>query len=148
MAEVLDVRILGAELIRQRLERIRETVSKRAVPGALDRAAADLLERSANLAPILTSALIRSGRVRRSRSARRVSRIVSYGTAYAPIVHEQMEPAPGATLKPGPLTRAKPATTDGRPGGRFLERPFRRHADRYRRFVEEAVATSIRRRGR
>ncbi len=100
---------------------------------AMNAVAADLLERSANLAPILRGDLIRSGRVTRTGSKKGVvRRQVSYGTDHAIFTHE-------GSYQLGPVSRLKPTTADGPVGRKYLARPFNLHARRYDEFVLSAM---------
>jgi hypothetical protein len=100
----------------------------------MDLVAADLLERAANLAPILTGDLIKSGSVRGRTTARTISRTVGFGTDHAVFTHEGI-------YNLGPESRRKPSTEDGPVGRKYLVRPYRRHVARYQRFI----ATRLRR---
>ncbi len=100
---------------------------------ALNRVAADLLSRSAGVAPILTGDLIRSGRVTGDTSRLRVTRFVTYGTDHAVFAHEQITPFGPFGL--GPISSKKPSTSDGVVGGGFLLRPFNIHREKYAKSI-------------
>ncbi|MEE9244879.1 MAG: hypothetical protein V3U63_01650 [Gemmatimonadota bacterium] len=120
------------KLIQRRLERIIEQTGPAAVR-AMNLVAADLLERSANVAPILRGDLIRSGRITKTGSTKNlIRRQVSYGTDHAIFTHE-------GSYQLGPVSRLKPATQDGPVGRKYLARPFNIHAARYSAFVRGAA---------
>lgn len=132
----------ATRVIQRRIDKI-INASGPAAGRALNRVAADLLERSSNVAPILRGDLIRTGRITRVGSTQRIQkRQVSYGTDHAIFTHE-------GSYNLGPVSRLKPDTEDGPVGRKYLDRPFRRNAKRYRQFVidEMKVAATLRRRG-
>lgn len=141
-------KVLGVELIQKRMERFQRTMARSVVPRAMDEIAADLLERSVGLAPILTGDLIRSARIVRAGSRRSrgvIRRTVSFGTDHAVQAHENITPA--GPLGLGPVSQRKDAqarTADGPVGGHFLLRPFRAHVDRYQDFLRKAFAEGVR----
>jgi len=119
-----NARVLGADLVRERITSLSERC-KVGVRHGLNLVSADLLERSANLAPILTGELIRSGRVIARRPSKDVYKsTVAYGTDYAVYMHY-------GHYNLGPISRTKPPTEDGPVGRMFLARPFWRHRNRY-----------------
>jgi len=127
MAE-FRVELIGGDQVLRRLERYRKKVTTQTVPVTLNAGALAILEASINLAPVLTGDLIRSARIARPKPAPgATSRIISYGVDYAEKQHED------TSLNPGPVTREKPATVDGPPGPKYLERPFRRLAPEIRK---------------
>lgn len=134
--------VLGAGLIVKRLYAITDNMTKGAQHG-LNLASADLLERSADLAPVLTGDLIRSGRVKRTRPAKgRWVNVVSYGTDHAVFTHF-------SHYNLGPVSRRKPPTEDGPIGRLYLLRPFNRHARQYKKFIiDEAEKAGLLARGR
>lgn len=137
----LDVKVLGAELIKKNLEKVLRGTG-RGIARGLDLVAADLLQRSADLAPILTGDLIRSGRVIRKGAISRgtISRTVSYGTGHAVFAHEEVTPAGSFGL--GPISRIKDQSArpaDGPIGGHFLLRPFLLHKNRYIKFLNKTA---------
>ena len=118
--------------IQRRLESI-VRASGTEVTKAVNLVSADLLERSANLAPILRGDLIRSARITRQGSTKNViRRQVSYGTNHAVFTHE-------GSYQLGPVSRLKPPTQDGPVGRKYLARPFRIHAKRYSTFIRAAA---------
>lgn len=131
----MDAHVLGADLIERRLLAL-VTSHRSGVPRDMDLIAADLLSRAADLCPVLTGDLIRSGRVAGNTttagSGSVVRRTVSFGTKYAVWIHE-------AHYNLGPVSRRKSGTEDGPVGRKFLERPFRKHADRYKAFLARGV---------
>jgi hypothetical protein len=131
-------RVLGADLIIKRINRAGQGAKAGGRIG-LDLSAADLLLRSANIAPILTGDLIRSGRVARRGGIKAgvIIRIISYGTDHAVFAHEEITPAGPRQL--GPWSEQKPGTDDGVVGGHFLSRPFRRHKNRYFRLIGKHI---------
>lgn len=129
------IRILGVATVRRNVERARRN-SALGTSRALSLVAADLLERSNALAPILTGALIRSGRVTGSGFVRGVS----YGTNHGVFAHEQITPAGPRNL--GPISSTKPATADGPVGGHFVTRPFDRNAQAYIKFINQFVGVA------
>lgn len=142
MADALEVKVLGAGLIEDKLKRAISGAQRGVVRG-LDLVAADLLERSANLAPILTGDLIRSGRIVRRGAFKSgvIRRIVSYGTGHGVFAHEEI--TPGGPRGLGPISRQKQAANrspDGPVGGKFLSRPFQRKANDYIKFIRAAAA--------
>ena len=134
--------VLGAGLIIKRLHAITDNMTKGARRG-LDLASADLLERSADLAPVLTGDLIRSARVKRSHPGKgRWVNTVSYGTDHAVFTHF-------SHYNLGPVSRRKPPTEDGPIGRLYLLRPFNRHAKQYKKFIiDEAEKEGLRALGR
>jgi hypothetical protein len=128
MAADFEGRVLGAGLIAGRLAGLARVAGTGAARG-LTLVAADLLQRSADLAPILTGDLIRSGRVIPSRPAKDViRRTVAYGTDHAIFTHF-------ATYNLGPISITKPPTEDGPIGRLYLQRPYERHRERYGKFI-------------
>jgi hypothetical protein len=123
------IRIIDSKKrLQRRLDRIIAEQAP-AVTRAMNLVAADLLERSANLAPILRGDLIRSGRITKAGSRKNlIRRQVTYGTDHAVFTHE-------GSYQLGPVSRLKPATQDGPVGRKYLDRPFRKHSARYREFV-------------
>lgn len=135
--DFLVVRVLGADLLNRRLAAFAKRIPEVGVTRGLDLSAADLLERSANLAPILTGDLIRSGRIIRQRRGRgRIVRIISYGTDHAVFTHEGF-------YRLGPVSSRKPATSDGPVGRKYLERPFRIHSKRYVELIRSEAEKAI-----
>lgn len=129
MADGIKVDVLGAQLIEKKLQRL-VTSNKGAVEASMNHASADLLQRSADLAPILTGDLIRSGRVLKTGSnAKTIVRVVGYGTNHAVFAHEMITPAGPFNL--GPISSKKPPSPDGPVGGKFLLRPYLLHKHRY-----------------
>jgi hypothetical protein len=135
-------RVLGADLIIKRITRAGRGAKTGARRG-LDLSSADLLLRSANIAPILTGDLIRSGRVvkRGSAASGSIIRIVAYGTDHAVFAHEEITPA--GPRKLGPWSSQKPSTSDGVVGGHFLSRPFRRHKERYVKLISKHAGEAM-----
>jgi hypothetical protein len=128
-----DGKVLGAGLLRKRLDSLKNRY-KAGVRHGLNLASADLLGRSAALAPILTGDLIRSGRVIPSRPSSDVYRsTVAYGTNHALWCHY-------AHYNLGPISRRKTATEDGPVGRMFLRRPFDKHKEQYVQFIISAAA--------
>ncbi len=84
----------------------------------LDNQAQELRGRAVAVAPELTRKLILSSKVTKRDSGSRAIRVVSFGTAYAVVRHEDF-------YELGPISSAKSPTTDGAPGRKYLERPFR-----------------------
>ena len=134
----INVKVLGAELIAKRLSKIVRS-TRDGISLDLDLISADLLSRAADLSPILTGDLIRSGRVARQGSFAKgaITRAVAFGTNHAVFAHE-------ARYNLGPISRLKPSTEDGAVGRKFLERPFRKHSDRYLRFLRDEAAKRLR----
>lgn len=87
----------------------------------LDNQAQLLRGRAVAVAPELTRRLILSSKVTKRDSTARAIRVVSFDTEYAVKMHED-------TYELGPISSAKSPTTDGSPGRKFLERPFRNMA--------------------
>ena len=137
MTVEIDLTVLGAKLIERRLKRV-ITSNKTALGTALNLVAADLLQRSADLAPILTGDLIRSGRIAKTDSTPKVVvRIVGYGTNHAQFAHNQIQPAGDFGL--GPISRKKPPSPDGPIGGNFLLRPYLLHKQRYINLIASSM---------
>ncbi len=124
--------IQSQKRLQRRLERIIKQTGPAAVR-AMNLISADLLERSANVAPILRGDLIRSARITKAGSTKnRIRRQVSYGTDHAIFTHE-------GSYQLGPVSRLKPATQDGPVGRKYLARPFNIHSARYSAFVRGAA---------
>lgn len=136
------VRVTGARKIRLELDRRRKRVAD-GTARRVDQVAADLLRRSRALAPIWTGDLIDSSRVVKTGTGKIKNRSVEYGTDHAVFAHETISStgqlgisAGGSTQYGiGKRTAEKPRTSDGPPGGKFLERPYRRHHKRYQKFL-------------
>lgn len=77
----------------------------------------ELLGRSQALIPELERTLILTGDVEKKVSGQRVRVVVSYGTPYAVIRHED-------EYELGPVSSLKSGTQDGPVGRKYLERPF------------------------
>ena len=105
-------------------------------PNALDNylnaVAADILQRSVDLCPILTGELIASARVTGGGSSKfRRRKIVSFGTGHAVFIHEGF-------YNLGPVSRRKDAqarSADGPVGRKFMKRPWDLHKGRYKYFL-------------
>ena len=134
MANRRRAKVLGAELIRKRLDRMVRN-SRGTVGSDMDLIASDLLERAANLAPVLTGDLIRSGRILR-RPGRNIRRIVSFGTDHAIFTHE-------GHYNLGMISRQKPATEDGKVGRKYLSRPLVRNQKAYIQLVARRQALRL-----
>ncbi len=107
---------------------------------ALKNAAGDLKQRAQALTPEDTGALVRSARIDRVGRANEPGFVVSFGSegpsaGYALEVHE-------GNQSPGPITRQK-SSDDGKAGRKYLERPYRRHKDRYVEEVAFGIKTAI-----
>ncbi len=85
----------------------------------------DLWKESMNLVPVREGTLLRSATMRVMVKPGLAEGAVFYNTPYAAKVHEDMTPAPGATMRPGPDTQMKNATAWGIPGGHYLAQPLK-----------------------
>ena len=111
-----------------------------ATSDAMDEAADDLLLRSQLLCKIDEGDLLASGTVAYRNRKDTYLRIVYYDTPYAVRQHECTE------MGLGPKTKAKPSSPlgDGKPGRKWLTRPFRRHRKRYIEEIGDAISDAIR----
>ena len=106
----------------------------------MDRAADDLLLRSQLLCKIDEGDLLESGAVAYRNRKDTYLRVVYYDTPYAVRQHECTE------MGNGPKTAARPSSPlgDGKPGRKWLSRPFNKHRKRYIEEVGEAMGDAIR----
>jgi hypothetical protein len=129
----------GARTIKRRVKVIQRNI-RDAVSKAMDDIADDLLLRSNLLCKEDEGDLIESSGIAHRNSKETFLRVVYYDTPYAERQHECTE------MGNGPKTRAKPASPlgDGKPGRKWLERPFKRHQKRYTREVGDAIKKALR----
>lgn len=130
-------KVLGAGLIKLKLTKLSK-VTRAKLPHGMNMISADLLQRSADLAPILSGDLIRSGDVKSEDRGGVFKRLVTYGTDHAIFTHE-------GEYNLGPISSQKPPSSDGPIGRKYLVRPFDIHRRRYAEFIKEIPLHEIRR---
>lgn len=138
----ISIKMLGRKRLEKNLENYVKNLRSGSVK-ALDLVSLDVLQRAADLCPILYGFLIDTGQVIPIlRSKKKATNVVSFGgqgsipgnliheppSAYVRFIHF-------GTYNLGPISKMKPATEDGPVGRMFLHRPFNRHRKRYAEFV-------------
>jgi hypothetical protein len=131
--------VQGADVIRRRMRQIQRNV-RDATSQEMDTIAEDLLLRSQLLCKEDEGDLIASGAIAFRNRKDTYVRVVYYDTPYAVRQHECTE------MGLGPKTKAKPSSPlgDGKPGRKWLSRPFVRHRKRYIAEVGDAISDAIR----
>ena len=99
----------------------------------------DLQKLAMQLVPVHKRGLIGTAYSRVTFPSGEVEGQVGFNKPYAVKVHEDMEPAPGATQRRGPLTRAKPGNEFGEAGGKYLQRPLRGKSKVYMRHLADKI---------
>ena len=99
----------------------------------------DLEKLAKQLAPLDRGDLTRSGVSGVVDTRGGIDGLVGFNEPYAVSVHEDMEPAPGATQRRGPLTLAKPGNEFGEAGGKYLQRPLRGKSRVYMRHLADVI---------
>jgi len=131
--------VRGGAVIRRRMKIIQRNV-RDAVSKQMDDIADDLLLRSNLLCKIDEGDLIGSSGIAHRNSRDTFIRVVYYDTPYAERQHECTE------MGNGPKTALRPASPlgDGKPGRKWLSRPYKRHESRYIKEIGKAVQTALR----
>jgi hypothetical protein len=129
----------GHKLIRRRVKLIQRNI-RHGVSKAMDDIADDLLLRSQLLCKIDEGDLVGSAGIANRNSKDTFLRVVYYDTPYAERQHECTE------MGNGPKTKARPASPlgDGKPGRKWLERPYKKHEKRYVKEVGKAIKEALR----
>ena len=133
----------GRKELKRNLAIMRRNIES-AAQKQMDFIAEDALARSNAIAPQLSGLLISKSGIRKF-DGKTFVRSVFYDTPYAVVQHEGIHPKTGAELRPGPVTRAKPGSSDGPAGKKYLERVFNNHLARWQKEMARTLFSAIKR---
>ncbi len=125
------------QIVRFRADRLVRDIED-AIAQAMTDNAEDLLVRSDKLSPQLSGDHVNSGKVYKRGQ---FLRIVGYDKPYSVWLHF-------ARYKLGPISKLKPATSDGKVGRNYLKKPLSKNRKRYIKHVGQAIDDAVQRSAR